>query len=688
MIRSLLLIALLWPVLGFAENQLIIETVDGVLIAEEDLEQDQVTVALAKGNYQFYFRNSAPCAYSLGNVEGAKLRFNKPFQLQACAIQAVPLKVRVAGDIQFTLSTEDKTVSLKLLPKQTSQAYVRPLPEHQCPIWQGEPVTVDVSTQFKNGELVRDFYSKQTATVENGEVTFAPAKNSNGLLLIESANAEPSEFTWGNALVYFLMTDRFHNGDLTNDVSFDRRKDNKEEVGTFHGGDIKGVIEKLDYIEALGATAIWMTPVVEQIHGFVGGGKDGTFPFYAYHGYWALDYTKLDPNFGTDEDLRTLVKEAHKRDIRLVWDTVINHAGYPSLADLKDFNVDVLKPNQPNMGNDWQPKNGENWHSYTNLIDFQSGNWRKQWWSDEWIRSDMPGYTPRGYDDLSMALAGLPDYLTESKVPVELPPILKKKKDTRAQNITQPVIQHLIDWQTYWVREFGIDAFRSDTAKHVELEHWLTLKQEASNARRDWQGDNQDTKLSGETDFWMVGEVFGHPLFKDYYYDYGFDSLINFEYQDMAHNLALCMNDSEAVYQKYAQAINSDPDFNALTYISSHDTTLFYAKYQSLDLQKRIAAPFLLLPGGIQIYYGDETARPLGPYADDFHQGTRSDMNWSKLSEEHKTLLKHWQLIGQFRKKHAAVGMGAHQMISKSPYAFSRSTQNDRVIVVFAGNER
>lgn len=646
---------------------------------------NQVTQPLEKGTYQFFVDSDASCEFPFGASEDQRVRFNTALPLVECSAQPFELKVRVAGNIQFTLS-ESKALTLKLLPKKTalSVPFTRPLPDISCPAWRGETITVDVSTVFQEGEMLRDFYSGNLATVTNGKISMKPEKGSNGLLLLERADHQPTEFTWDNLTVYFIMTDRFNNGNRLNDASFNRQKDGKEEIGTFHGGDIQGVIEKLDYIQALGSNAIWMTPLVEQVHGFVGGGKDGGFPFYAYHGYWALDYTKLDPNFGTDEDLHTLVREAHARGIRLIWDTVINHVGYATGQDLVDYKVDVF--NGAAVDNNWQPGPGQNWRSYHDAIDYNSQNWDKQWWNSSWIRGSFPNYVEPGADDLTLALAGLPDFRTDLADRVSLPPILQNKNNTRASNTNQTIVEHLVDWQTYWVREFGIDAFRSDTAKHVELEAWQLLKDEATAALEAWKAENPALALD-DAPFWMVGEVFDHPLFKNYYYDYGFDSLINFEFQKRSHELAMCMDNMDTVFSSYAESINSDPTFNGLTYISSHDTTLFFAQFQNLELQKRIAAPFLLLPGGVQIYYGDETARPLGPYGDDFHQGTRSDMNWDAIQDDRADLLQHWQKLGQFRLRHASIAAGHHEKISEKPYAFSRTRDDDAVVIVFAGNE-
>ena len=132
-------------------------------------------------------------------------------------------------------------------------------------------------------------------------------------------------FVWEGANLYFLLTDRFHNGNLLNDVNYNRTKESGKLRG-FEGGDIKGITQKIKagYFTELGVNAIWLTPIVEQIHDAT---DEGTGVSYGYHGYWARDWTALDPNFGTKEDLKKLVKTAHSKGIRIVLDAVINHTG-------------------------------------------------------------------------------------------------------------------------------------------------------------------------------------------------------------------------------------------------------------------------------------------------------------------------------------------------------------------------
>ena len=129
----------------------------------------------------------------------------------------------------------------------------------------------------------------------------------------EAAVAPGPAAYWNNATIYFLLTDRFYNGDPDNDLALGRARDGGL-LRNFQGGDLAGVLEKLEegYFEALGVDAIWMTPFQEQIHGST---DEGTGRTYAYHGYWTRDWTAVDPALGTGDDLRAVVEAAHARGI-------------------------------------------------------------------------------------------------------------------------------------------------------------------------------------------------------------------------------------------------------------------------------------------------------------------------------------------------------------------------------------
>ena len=126
---------------------------------------------------------------------------------------------------------------------------------------------------------------------------------------------ESKPFSWDNVSLYFVMTDRFYDGDKSNNNSYGRISvDSKgSTVGTFHGGDIKGLTKKLKegYFDDLGINAIWLTSPVEQIHGFISGDSNGSFAHYGYHGYYALDWTSIDKNMGTAQEMREFVDLAH-----------------------------------------------------------------------------------------------------------------------------------------------------------------------------------------------------------------------------------------------------------------------------------------------------------------------------------------------------------------------------------------
>lgn len=152
------------------------------------------------------------------------------------------------------------------------------------------------------------------------------------------------------------------------------------------------------------------------------------------------------------------------------------------------------------------------------------------------------------------------------------------------------------------------------------------------------------------------------------YFDNGFDNIINFSFQKSGVNIA----GADSVFSSYDTAVNSDPTFNVLNYISSHDT----AQYNRGDLING-GTMLLLTPGVAQIFYGDETARPVDTTFMEWNEHHRSMMNWcdSTLGSDlspcvDKTVLAHWQKIGQFRNKHTAIGAGAHSKIADTPYTF------------------
>ncbi len=500
-------------------------------------------------------------------------------------------------------------------------------------------------------------------------------------------------FSWDNATVYFLLTDRFYNGNTSNDNSYGR---NCNASGTpvsgwskeaaFQGGDFAGITKKINdgYFTNLGVNAIWLSAPYEQIHGYiVGGDGNPSFAHYSYHGYYVLDYTEPDLNFGTREEFATMVETAHQNGIRIVLDIVMNHAGYQSLADMSEFGFGPLKSGWDSYYYAHQNVKNELYHGY---IDYNGSNaqseWAK-WWGSDWIRCGLAGYTPgNDDDDIDKNLASLPDFKTGSNTQVGIPDFLKRKwqkEGTYDAKISKygssnTVRGYIISWLSDWVRTYGIDGFRCDTAKHVELSAWNELKQSAKSALKEWRQNNPSKPGADWTDeFWMTGECWGHKAEKSPYFTTGgFDSMINFEFTGVGSSNTPAAGSVDGVYSRYATAFNNDPQFNMLTYLASHDTSLIKG-------DRKNAGSFLLMcPGGVQIYYGDEINRPVCQVNSDSDDGAghkwRSFMNWDSMDQG---ILSHWQKLGQFRNNHLSVGAGQHQLISAydstNGYTFART---------------
>ncbi|OYT17230.1 MAG: alpha-amlyase [Bacteroidetes bacterium 4572_77] len=472
----------------------------------------------------------------------------------------------------------------------------------------------------------------------------------------QKINNSPTPFNWHNASVYFLLTDRFNNADTTNDINFNRNQETAHLRG-FEGGDIKGITAKIQsqYFQRLGIDVIWFSPVVEQIHGYVDEGQGKT---YGYHGYWPRDWTAMEPNFGTPEDLRELIKLAHQNNIRIMMDVIINHTGPVTEKDPV--------------------------------------------WPSDWVRTKPQCTYQDAESTISCTLVkNLPDILTNQTQQVELPAELQKKWETEGRlqselaeldaffartGYPKTPRYYIIKWLTDFIREFGIDGFRVDTVKHTEADVWDDLGKEAQIAFEYWKKNNSEA-IQENQDFFMMGEVYNYnlmsgPLFdfgdrKVNYYENGFHSLINFGFKSDAYQ------EYEELFSSYSNKLKS-PEFKGITvmnYISSHDDGFPFDKNRNISF--RAANMLMLSPGMAQIYYGDEVDRPLEIKGANGDANLRGMMIWNDTSA--KDILTHYQKLGTFRKNHSSIGAGEHRMISEKPYAFVRSyvkgNVQDRVLI-------
>ena len=260
---------------------------------------------------------------------------------------------------------------------------------------------------------VKDIYGNVYRTSTNVTVTERDKKD--------------GDFDWDEAVIYFAVTDRFFDGDTSNNDAYGVGDYDTSDKGgsSYHGGDFAGLNEKLDYLKDLGVNTIWITPIVENITDDQPDAETG-MDTYGYHGYWASDFTKLNKHLGTEEEFAALIEAAHSRGMKLMVDVVLNHAGYGT----------------------------ENY--FNNILKDEDGNTIKM------LRDSSN--TVSGDDKLA-PLSDLPDFVTEDA----------------------EVRDQLIEWQTNWMKKFDIDYYRVDTVKHVDSTTWSAFKNSLTKVNPDFK---------------------------------------------------------------------------------------------------------------------------------------------------------------------------------------------------------
>ena len=434
--------------------------------------------------------------------------------------------------------------------------------------------TVDTTLGTKTLPItVTDQYGNKFSTTVDVEITDRVKKNEN-------------DFDWDEAVVYFMMTDRFFDGNESNNTASgtDTYGDNP---GLYHGGDFAGVTAKLDYLQDLGVNTIWLTPIVKNIAGVTvtdEGSEDVPYNA-AYHGYWASDFTKLNPTMGTTEEFKTMISEAHKRGMRIMVDIVVNHAGYGTESTF----ADMLRDKSVSEG------------------------------------------------DIKSWQSGLPDFATE-------------KAEVRAK---------LVEWQTSWMKDYGVDYFRVDTVKHVDSTTWAALK-------------NSTTEVNPS--FKMIGEYYGAG-----YASNGstlgsgqMDADLDFDFNDQATSF---VSGNISSVEKFLSARNSALNNAYMTgqFLSSHDEDGFKAslmngkKYTEDEATSAalVAATLQLTAKGIPvIYYGEEVGLSgLNNYP---YQTNRYDMDFSKATKDNVTY-QHYKNLLSIRNAYTDVfARGSRTVVASS----------------------
>ena len=488
--------------------------------------------------------------------------------------------------------------------------------------------------------------------------------------------------------LYFVLTDRFYNSDSSNDkggLSGNRLEHGYDpfDKGFFHGGDLKGLEAKLDYIKDLGATAIWLAPIFTNkvVQGPKGMESSG------YHGYWITDFYNVDPHFGTNAEFKSFVKAAHAKGLKVIMDIVINHtADVIKIRECGDYTVEEYK-----------------YCNYQYFADAPNGS-RERY--TPFILPGEPTKNPKELNDLSLYNnRGDSNWFGEGAIYGDFSGL--DDLDT-----TNPkVMEVMLDIYKYWIEEFDVDGYRIDTARHVNDEFWAPFLTEIY---------DHATKL-GKNNFYIFGEAsyLTPDSLAAYQRRSGYTHLLDFPFSRAAIEYFLGNMTADAfqeiftvdsIYLGGQAVVNQFP-----IYISNHDHGRLGYYLQDSDqftkeevLAKLVIANALMFTvrGVPTIYYGDEQ----GFTGDGGDKDAREDMFPSKVSiyndnilagggtteednfnSEHP-LFKYIKYLSNIRSSSKALKYGKQETLFASNvdglFAYSRYLEDEEVLVVINNSNK
>ncbi|MCW8832975.1 MAG: alpha-amylase family glycosyl hydrolase, partial [Colwellia sp.] len=418
---------------------------------------------------------------------------------------------------------------------------------------------------------------------------------------------------------YFVLPDRFYNGDESNDLgaaandkkrAISRGGLDKSHKGMYHGGDLAGLTEKLPYLDNMGITAIWLTPVLRN--------QAMQADTSGYHGYWILDFTEIDPHLGSNADLKHFIDQAHKRNIKVFFDIITNHTA--DVIKYKECHGDdglgwIVKGNDCPFKSLAQLAKGD---TYTPLIPQGDENLKTPaWLNDIDVYHNQGDSNWVGESSIRGDFAGLDDVDTNS----------------------DKVVDGMIDIYKAIIDEFKPDGFRIDTVKHVNMEFWQAFSPALMT----------HAKAQGIDNFFMYGEVYSfEPEFLSRYTKQGkLPSVLDFAFQQaMQHSLVdqkgtdvLAKLFAQDHFYRTAHTDISNTDANQLVnFTGNHDMGRFayllkqskhnYSEAEQIQRNLLANAMMYFSRGVPVVYYGDEQ----GFVGDGGDQASRQDMMPSQVA--------------------------------------------------------
>ncbi|MFB8146507.1 pullulanase-type alpha-1,6-glucosidase [Microbacterium sp. NPDC056003] len=499
---------------------------------------------------------------------------------------------------------------------------------------------------------------------------------------------------------YFVMTDRFANGDTSNDtggIDGDRLAHGFDpaDKGFYQGGDIAGLHSKLDYIEGLGTTAIWLTPSFKN-RPVQGAGADASA---GYHGYWITDFTQIDPHLGTNAELEALIDDAHDRGIKVYFDIITNHTadvisyeeGSQSYitqeADpYRDADGTAFDPGTYAGTDEFPELDPATSFPYTPVIaDADKDVKVPAWLNDPTLYHNRGDSTWAGESVTFGDFVGLDDLMTEHPT----------------------VVDGFVDVYQDWV-DLGIDGFRIDTAKHVNFEFW-----------EEWATEVLDyAHANGKPDFFMFGEVYDADPAKlsPYVRKTDMNSVLDFTFQSAATAYAKGTGAGAKPAGLRTLFAGDDmyttPDSSATalpTFLGNHDMGrigYFLAGADALQRDELAHELMYLTRGQPVVYYGDEQgfagtggdkdarqslfATQTADYADQ-PLVTGEQLGSTDRYDTDAPLYTHIAALADLRASHPALASGAQierfvDDAATGVYAFSRVDRDEKIEYLVATN--
>ena len=496
---------------------------------------------------------------------------------------------------------------------------------------------------------------------------------------------------------YFVLADRFNNGDTNNDwggaATAEEGGFDPTDKGFYFGGDIAGLKDKLDYIDGLGTSAIWLAPMFKN-RPVQGEGADKSA---GYHGYWVTDFTQIDPHFGTNEEMKAFIADAHAKGIKVYFDIITNHTadiiyyeegeyGYRYIDEYPYYDAagNVIDVEQLAATRaEWPELDPLTSFPYTPVVQPEDENVMvPSWLNDVTLYHNRGDSTWEGESVTFGDFVGLDDLMTEHPT----------------------VVDGFIDIYKAWI-DFGIDGFRIDTVKHVNFEFW-----------EDWTTPIAEFARTLNPDFFMFGEVYSadQSITSEYVRKTDMSSTLDFAFQASATTYATgaSARTMSTLYANDAYFVTPHSSPNALpTFLGNHDMgrvgSMVSRTGDSLKRSQLAHQIMYLTRGQPVVYYGDEqgfagdgdgtdkeSRQPLfGDKGNAF--GGQSTLDGSTIGvdpmfNQDSVMYKEIAGLAELRDSHDALKTGGQieRYVEDGPgvYAFSRVDQDEKVEYLVAVN--